>query len=74
MRKGKTMKPTEAAKTMFAGFAMVLGVTSGAGAWGIFRGVVTSVPVSGGWVFLAVAVAAFASIPVAFAVIKKVVK
>lgn len=68
------MNATEAAKTMFAGFAMVLGVTAGAGAWGVFRGIVTSVPVAGGWVFLAVAVSAFASIPVAFAVIKKVVK
>jgi hypothetical protein len=68
------MNPTEAAKTMFAGFAMVLSVTAGAGAWGIFRGVVTSVPVSGDWVFLAVAVTAVASIPVAFAVIKRVAK
>jgi hypothetical protein len=68
------MNPTEAAKTMFAGFAMVLSVTAGAGAWGVFRGIVTSVPVSGGWVFLAVAVAAVASIPVAFAVIKRVAK
>ena len=59
------MNPTEAAKTMFAGFAMVLAVTAGAGAWGIFRGIVTSVPVSGGWVFLAVAIVAVASIPVA---------
>ena len=68
------MNPTEAAKTMFAGFAMVLSVTAGDGAWGIFRGIVTSVPVSGGWVFLAVAVAAVASIAVSFAVIKKVAK
>lgn len=67
------MNPTEAAKTMFAGFAMVLGVTACAGAWGVFRGVVTSVPVEGGWVFVAVAVVAFASIPVAFKVIKKIV-
>jgi hypothetical protein len=62
--KGKTMDAKEAAKTMLVGFALVLAVTAGAGAWGVSRGIVTSVPAEGAWGFLAVAILAVVSIPV----------
>lgn len=68
------MNPTQAAKTMFAGFAVVLSVTAGAVAWGLFRGVVKTVPVESGWVFIVVAVAALVSIPTMFATLNKLAK
>ena len=69
--KGQTMTATESAKTIIVGMALILGLTTAGGAWGILRGVVTSVPVNGGWVFLAVAVIAFLSVPVILAVMKE---
>lgn len=65
------MTPKESAKTIIIGMALVLAMTAGGGAWGILRGVVTSVPVNAGWVFLAVAVLAVASVPVTLKVMKE---
>lgn len=65
------MTPNEAAKTIFSGMALVLALTTGGGAWGIFRGVITTVPKESGWAFLIITVIALASIPMMFRVFRE---
>lgn len=68
--KGKTMTGIESAKTVLIGLAATLAITTGAGAWGIFRKVVTTVPVEAGWIFLAVSLTALLTIPAACIIMK----
>lgn len=65
------MTPKEAAKTILVGMTLILALTTATIAWGAFRKVITTVSVEGGWVAIAVTVAALAFIPVVLKVMKE---
>jgi hypothetical protein len=59
------MTGIQALRTVFIGLAIMLASLTGAGAWGISRKVITTLPADSAMGFLIVAIVAVLSIPVA---------